>query len=389
MIARIFLVVILSSICWAAVPHAQAPIVVYLAPYDGAGTDLDPFYIRGRDHETKCIGLRKDPTVAAGWAICGRATLPAGSGYVELASRLDGALTPKQQAALEASLEIVPKSATITDIVAELLIQHGKIDGTRWRPLRPTKEGKYEIYLTPGREKTWQQTSWLYPYIHDNGLVADATNATLQLLEPAMAWASSFTEDWNCANSASLTCDLTWTETTGTGWQILSNAATVANASTGVARADHDLATVDMETTATLSELTRSTASSVFVGVLGRKDSSTTRTYYHHVGVKNNVPSEYWELGYYVSGTGTVLDTLTQTINVGDVVKVRLNGSTISGLVNDIVVTGPVTDTTITSNTRAGITGGAPAAAAVVTLDLWSAVDYVSGTEFVPLRRRL
>lgn len=364
---------------WGPTLSAQTPMVVYLAPYDGTGTRADPFRVRGQDKQTKCIGLRANPAVATGRALCARATLPTGTGYTQLADRLDNSLTAPRRAALQAALGVTITASNIVEVVAEILIQHGRTDGSRWRPLTPTREGKYEIYLTPGTVPTWQQTASLYPFILDGGMVADAKNWILAALEPPSAWAASFTANFNCADSASLSCGgVNWTEIAGTGWRILSNAANLEAAATlQIARVDHDLATSDMEVTATLTQFTRIAASSMELGVIGRKDATGTQTFYLHAAIKSGSP-DFWEMGYFSGGSYTFLDSATQTINTNDVNVLRLDGSAITGLVNGATVNGPITDVTITGNTRGGVYGYGVTASDSATFDNLSVIDYTA-----------
>jgi hypothetical protein len=55
-----------------------------------------------------------------------------------------------------------------------------------------------------------------------------------------------------------------------------------------------------------------------------------------------------------------------------------MDGSSITGLVNDVIVVGPTTDTEITANTYGGIYSTATTTTFSCTLDDWNGADYVA-----------
>jgi hypothetical protein len=250
----IYILAIIFSLWLVHKPEAQTTRIIYLATIQGDGTDANPFRATGfgTTANQSCIDLRADSTAATGRMLCAADTLPAGGGINQLASTFGETVSAPRKAAIESALGVTLTASNILDVIAELLTTHARLDGSRWKPLRSGRDGKYKIYLG-GQQAAWQQTAGL-PF-RDNGLFADiaipaATTATLvasaitrvpaRVLAGAVtialliwppsvevAHATSIAEDWNCADNASLTCDLTWTEFTGTEWAIASNQAVV------------------------------------------------------------------------------------------------------------------------------------------------------------------
>lgn len=356
---KLLVILLASLLVWAAVPQAETPRVVYLATIQGDGSESNPFRATGTGTVTNqgCIDLRADPTGSTGRMLCAADTLPAGAGINQLGDTLLENMTPVRRAVLEAVFGVTLSGATVTEIIAELLITHARTDGSRWRPLLAGKDGKFHLWLGQ-RTEAWTQTAWLYPYIQDNGLVADATNAVLHAAEPAVAWAASLAEDFNCANSAALTCDLTWTEFSGTAWEIASNQARVTGL-TGVnlasARADISLATNNHWAQVKLIASTSDNSGEVRCGPIARKDNTGTSTFYTFNSVQaNNVFTDF-DVRKRVSGSATTLGTDTTNPAANDVLRVYVDGSSVSGYVNGALSVGPITDTSITTNNYGGI----------------------------------
>lgn len=356
---KLLVILLASLLVWAAVPQAETPRVVYLATIQGDGSESNPFRATGTGTVTNqgCIDLRADPTGSTGRMLCAADTLPAGAGINQLGGTLLENMTPVRRAVLEAVFGVTLSGATVTEIIAELLITHARTDGSRWRPLLAGKDGKFHLWLGQ-RTEAWTQTAWLYPYIQDDGLVADATNAVMHVVEPAIAWAASLTEDFNCANSASLTCDLTWTEFFGTEWEIASNQARVTGL-TGIvqkeARADAALSGADHWAQTKLISATSDSGGEVRCGPMARKDNTATRSFYLAAAVQSNNVFTDFDLRKRVAGTATTLATDTTNPVANDVVRISADGSSISGFVNGVLRMGPITDTSVTGNTYVGL----------------------------------
>lgn len=377
---RLGLVLLLALLVWTSAPQAETPRVVYLATVQGDGSDDNPYRSTGWGTVANqgCIDLRRDPTTATGRFLCAADTLPAGGGINQLGGFLTDTLTPVRRAVLEAVIGESISASTLTDVIAEILITRAREDGTRWKPLRAGKDGKYHIWLGTQQE-AWTQTAWLYPYLHDGGLVADASNAVLETIEPALAWAASIAEDFNCANSSSLTCDLTWTEFFGTEWEISSNQARVTGLTGTVqkeARADSALAGDAHWAQVTIAAMTADNSGTTRCGPIARKDNTTTRTFYSFVGSMSNSLYVDYETRKRVGGTLTTIATDATDPVAGDVVRVYVDGSSISGYVNGVLRVGPTTDTSITTSTYTGMTYSSNnATTQSCTLDNFSAQD--------------
>lgn len=162
------------------------------------------------------------------------------------------------------------------------------------------------------------------------------------------------TESWNCANSDSLNCDLTWTELEQDIDIVSNQARTTLDVGDGKtsARADSDLSTDDHYAQA---QVDTTISSSAEAGVITRKDSSATLTWYMHDVVWG---SNVARLFKRVSGTFTSLGNGSVTLSVGTPVVVRgeVDGSTVKVLVDGNEIHSN-TDTAITGNLRTGLRG--------------------------------
>lgn len=375
-------------------PQAQVPKVVYLALVDGTGTETDPFHSRGFGATTGvgCIDLRPDSRIATGRMLCAADTLPASAGIVQIGATFLDRLSAQRKTAIETALGVTLTNDNILDVVAELLITHAKTDGTRWRPLQAGRDGKYKIFL--GRTEAYTQTAWLYPYVTDHGLVADAVN----WLEPAVAWAASLTEIFTATNGnldgcQASGCTHSWTEFVGTAWTIASNQAVASGSTVGslaAARNMTALDTVNHRVSATfVSQATGNAAdgTNTSCAVLARKEANATQTFYRTTILLQDAGELNQALLHKtVAGSTTLLASDTTDWTANDVVTVYPNGSTISGQHASGALMS-VTDTEIAGGTYVGIryfsdyTTGSPSC----TIDNLAAYDLDT---FGPLRRR-
>lgn len=328
---------------------------------------LSPKDLVGDSFQARCLGMDDagaiDLTpygVEMFW--CASASLPANmTGVIQIGSSLSSALGAKK-GALAAALKKPLAATTVEELLIEFI-------STR---LRPGRDGKLKIYL--GRKTPdYQQTAGI-PF-RDNGLVADIRNYAAELLEPAIAWATTlaietFPTNGNLDGSTQV---YGWTEFNGTALDVSSNKARGSGNATCEARADVDLATDDMEVSATITGAVTG-GSEIRIGVIGRKDSTTTRDFYSAHGVYSATPE--YRLIKRVAGASTTLGTNAQDPVDGDVVKLRTDGSSQSLYVNGVELVAPVTDTAITGHTRAGIMYIGANASDVGTLDNWQAYDY-------------
>ena len=317
----------------------------YLSTYVGAGTSLDPYRALGADQPgAGAIDLRPDPTVLAGRCLLGMPIRqdPVGARYFGDDPRV--VLSNQIRARLGNDLGLTLAESRFDAIALELLTDHARTDGTRWKPLRPERTtGRWRIYL--------------------GDVLVDL---------PRVAGGATITEDWNCADSASLTCDLTWTEIVGTSWGIVSNAAKISgNVTENVARADSDLASDDHYAQATISSFTNG-ASPLDGDVIARKDGTATQTFYLWQG---RIDLFVYRLFKDVAGSFTQLGSdVAEIPTAGDIIKLQCDGSTIKGYRNGTEKIS-ATDTAIVDNLRCGIRGYCGGAAQDVVLDDWSAAD--------------
>src|SRR3990167_10353107 len=127
----------------------------YLSPYVGTGTDDDPFRPKGIEGRVKCYpidlrGVRPDGTqVEKGFAFMGVDT-PDPSIGPYLGDDPDSE-RPGLRAVMRGNLGVMPEATRLRDILAELLIVHGKEDGSRWKPLRRSRDGLFAIWLNGQR----------------------------------------------------------------------------------------------------------------------------------------------------------------------------------------------------------------------------------------------
>ena len=321
---------------------------LYLAPYIGVGSDEDPFRPRGSEQDGwSAIDLRANGAVVAGRALL---SVPVRDDTIgpylgDAPDEVSAAI----KSAIESRLGITLDAPRLRHIIPELLIAHAREDGTRWRPLRAMRDGLFRVYLGG---LWWQARS--------------------------LSGGTTITESFNTADSGTLGPDLTWAG--GTEWAVVSNQAKLVG-SVGADRREYaasDLASDDHYVQATLIENTPDPISSSKVGVLARKDSTATVTFYEwysHVlpGLDN-----FYRLAKQIGGTQTSLGTAADDFATGVVAKLSCDGSTIVGLLNG-VPKNSVTDTSISGNLRCGIMGFAGASAAsIVRLDSFEAGDLVT-----------
>jgi hypothetical protein len=186
---------------------------------------------------------------------------------------------------------------------------------------------------------------------------------------------SSISENWNgCADHTSnISCQLTWTDPIGqTMWRLTGERAQTLATGEGRQRAEHDLATDDHEVQATLASSNWSSGT-LKLGVAARyKTINASSELYRWAAELSNSPQR-WVLYKLAGGTWTLLGSAEQAIVVGDVMKLRCDGSTITGFVNGVALV-TVTDTAVVGHTRCGLWGES-GTADVATIDDWSAAD--------------
>lgn len=346
---RLVVLLALAVTAWGSAPQAQDARQFYLSPIDGAGTDADSW-------RSRCVGgIDLRPFVGIHYFLCASTGLPVDTTGVEQLGASAKSSIASKKGALAATIKKSVNANTVDELVLELLSAK----------LRPGRDGKVKIYLGE-RTPFYQQTAWV-PF-EDGGLVADLSNAALGLIEPTLAWAATFTDSFNGAD-ANLAGDLTWTEFTGTNWTRTSNVARAASstASAAEARAEHDTDTDDQSVQADQT-YNYTAAGQVRCSVLARKDATGTRTYYGY-GVQRDAGVDTYRIIHRVAGSPTTLADSAATTSSGTTIKLVVDGTSLSGYVNGALVVGPVTDGTISGNTRAGIVYVGAGGSDLCTLD--------------------
>jgi len=315
---------------------------LYLAPYVGVGTEDDPFRPRGSEQEGwSAIDVRRDCTV-----VTGRALLSVPVRDDTIGTYLGDApdeVSATIKSAIENRFGITLAATRLRQIIPELLIAHAREDGTRWRPLRAMHDGMFRVYLGG---LWWQAKS--------------------------LSGGSTITESFNTADSDTLGPDLSWTELVG-DIDIVSNAAkSITTGSECIARADSDLATSNVYSQASVNY--SGTSNPTDAGIIVRKDSSATLTFYlaasNYRGASN-------QLGLWksIAGTYTNLSSASFTFTPPHTVRCEASGSSLTLLMDGAVKIGPVTNTAIAAGTRCGLRGYIATAGSYVTWDSFEAGD--------------
>lgn len=304
----------------------------YLDQYLGTGAPDDAFtpglaYGPTGEDVWSAIDLRPDPTRANGACLVVVPTRVDGPGRLYLGDDPYATLDPATRTAIGLKLGVDLVSATLADSAVELLVEHGREDGTRWRPV---KSGRGEPYLD----------------VHLGGLLKRV---------PLIRGGSRFDENWNCSDSTtSPSCQLTWANVLGT-LGILSNHLYSAADGPNYARAESDVATADHEVQATTVAID---ATGSFTDYYGggpccRFSSSAQTCYLYRVEGR-----DVWihKIFKCVAGTETALTSSLSSTNAafGHTLKVKASGSTITATLDGTDI-GNVTDTSITTGTRGGM----------------------------------
>jgi hypothetical protein len=192
------------------------------------------------------------------------------------------------------------------------------------------------------------------------------------LAAPGWAVTESFTHADQANN---LSADLTWTNVVGSLFGITSNQAKAIGTSdqtTGdISRADSDTATDTQTVQATLAAFDfGSGGQSISVGLICRKDSTSTKTWYSFEWYKDNTTSDV-KLYKYVAGVQTLLTSAAQAVSASEVFKLTCSGNTITGFKNGSqrITTN---DSAITGNLRGGLYYYGSGITSSVTWDDWS-----------------
>ena len=289
---------------------------------NGDEQSLNPFRSAHADGAYSIINLRPPgSTDQAGLCLVGHEGSGSVSGTEDLGDTLDQRLNPGLRNRLGNALGLTLEQSDLRGVIAEILLLHGREDGTRWRRLKQNRFGRHKIWL--GGQ-----------VVYDAPIIRGAT----------------ITESWDGADADDMGVDLTWTEVLG-DFDVLSNECTMTSSTSSHGRAEHDLATDDHSFAA---DVEGNGTGSNYWGVHARFEASADTSYmYTHKKTGSTF------LTLREAGSNTTLDSGTGSVllNGTDVIKIEVDGSSIEGFINDVLEIGPCTDTTLTGQTRGGVRG--------------------------------
>lgn len=311
----------------------------YLVPYVGKGTSDDPYRPRGAplDGEPWAgLDLRPDATSITGnglLALPDRVQALAGFHLGDEPYTRSEAVRQNISSRLGLSL----RERSLAGIAGELMVEHAREDGTRWRPVQADASGIFRVHLG---ELVWQMR--------------------------AVQGGADYAETFDKADSTILGPDLVWTETAGTHLQVVSNRIRAGTAGTlGRARAapsGANLMGANHYVELTNVALQTPTVNDNRISVCARY-STSAETYYIYRRRVDSAGTAFNDLQKSVAGAVTALGTGTATAMVsGEGIRLVANGSQISGILYDpgVPLISPevkitVTDTAIASGPNGGV----------------------------------
>lgn len=383
--------------------------------------ELSHFTAPHVEYRTGNIDLRSEteaavPVIPNGYAIFAYSQrVPSG---IYLGNDLDAELSNQQLNALKQALKLAPlRSTTLREIIYEALTEHADPTGkVSFKPLLPGRDMKMKIYLgTAGKIKEtslvpfvskewdlvlqtmqedyrrmlttepWHEIAKQLDYWEDKFGVHYSTFIPDDALQLAsLPHATTITDDFDCANSASPDCDLSYTELSTGDFKIDSNELEIAkfccHNSHNTVRADTDLSGDDHYAQIQATSGNSITAQSVpnWYGTFVRKDSSATMTFYQgRYRHRSDANTDTYHIYEWTAGTDTDIQNDTTgatTPSYPFTIKTEVDGSTIKFYVNGTEELS-VTDTSITGNTRTGFWGYKQHASNRVNLDNFEAAD--------------
>lgn len=198
---------------------------------------------------------------------------------------------------------------------------------------------------------------------------------------PIMAGGTTVTETFNVGNNTVLSGVNTWTETTvSTNWETQNSKAKLSVPAGGdcSARCESAVSTDNYDVSVTLTTFTHASTGSIYGGPVARYDAGTANQYYAFLAERDAGTLQHSL--YRVNGASfTRLGSADPTDPAnGTVLKVRANGSAISGYIDAATSVSPQTDTNYSGRSKGGIYGFADNASHVLELDDWQATDFSS-----------
>ena len=298
----------------------------------GDGTlDADsenPFRAEHADGAHSMLNLRPAPFCLVG------ADALIGTPVIDFGDTLDQVLKNNRIRALGNRLGITLDQTDFRSIIAELMILHGKEDGSRWRPLKQNTKGRHKIWLGQGQ------------------LVYDAPVIQGTILQ------DTFVET---GGDVLLSSHTATGPNSGYAWTNVLGALEVddnqdrAEGETGVdngrSRADSDLASADHYAELDIDFFSSSSVASF--GPIVRFDPSADTHYLLHLRDRSDDQYRIFET---TTGTNTLVGSaVTEALVLAHTYRLEINGSSLEGFKNGVSkITG--TDTVVQGHKRAGIT---------------------------------
>lgn len=207
-----------------------------------------------------------------------------------------------------------------------------------------TPEDLYQKYLGALVEKYGLKGEEDWKLFVPNDLIKDSEGPKIP--------STTLTDNFNRANANPISANgaVSWTEVNGTSMEISSNEA-FWNASNTYARYESDLSTDDMYIQADVTSL----GAAVQAQVLARYASAADTCY---VGRLRNDSFLKWQIWKRVAGVMTKIAEANGTLpSIPTTHKLEVDASVLQYTVNSVIRLGPLTDTSITGNTRGGLSG--------------------------------
>lgn len=291
------------------------------------------------------IDLRPDATRPDGLCLLATAERPGRDrGGMYLGEEPKGTLPARVASRLANMLGLNLAAHRFRSQVLELLTEHARTDGTRWRPLRPGRNG-------------WE--------LHLGGLLWRAPRTA-----GGAAYAETFTGTDNTSIQAA-TINQTWTDVVA-GWGVQSNQGYMSSSgAVAYARAAAASATSDTFTQFTLVTKTDDVGDFSQAGACTRFAAAANTSY---MATRGQDTANEFNLRKTEAGARSTLYFSTQSLALPEVVRCDASGSTINGLLGGVIVVA-ITDTSIPTGTQGGLYGYRPTGTQSVVIDNWSFGD--------------
>lgn len=238
------------------------------------------------------------------------------------------------------------------------------VDG-RWGALRPSKiRRRLEIWLGPG-------VTAGQPLFSEPAVIGPSSKTFVDTFDRA---------DANLNGSTSSDALFTWAEVDGTLWTITSNQAHIPSASStfATAQAAADLDTDDHYCEFTISDWTRVSTQTLFLGPAVRFSGGVG----YVLDIGNQAGSPLRRI-YRYDNDATLVSDVTNTES--GTFRIEVDGSSLTGKLNGATILGPTTNTQFTGQLRAGITAFIDGVGSSGKIDNFEAGDLFAAPESGPL----